>query len=145
MMFLVDFRLLRRASRRDLYTGHAAGRRRLLRRPDRGAGRGLVVHAQDPPAAAEDGRRVRARPSRWATASAAWAAFPPAAAGACECHLPWAVTFTNPVANELVGVPLGIPLHPTQLYESFAEFAIFGVALLAHSPAAPPAPSSACT
>jgi prolipoprotein diacylglyceryltransferase len=29
-------------------------------------------------------------------------------AGCCwglECHLPWAVTFTNPVANQLVGVP----------------------------------------
>jgi len=31
------------------------------------------------------------------------------------------------VANELVGVPLNRPLHPTQLYEAFAEFAIFGV------------------
>lgn len=51
-------------------------------------------------------------------------------AGCCwgvECHLPWAVTFTNPVANQLVGVPLRVPLHPTQLYESFAEFAIFGL------------------
>lgn len=51
-------------------------------------------------------------------------------AGCCwgvECHLPWAVTFTNPVSNQLVGVPLGIPLHPTQLYESFAEFLIFGI------------------
>lgn len=49
-------------------------------------------------------------------------------AGCCwgvECHLPWAVTFTNPVANQLVGVPLKVPLHPTQLYESFSEFAIF--------------------
>src|ERR1700723_1029944 len=51
-------------------------------------------------------------------------------AGCCwgvECHLPWAVTFHNPVAHDLVGVPLGQPLHPTQLYESFAEFAIFAV------------------
>ena len=51
-------------------------------------------------------------------------------AGCCwgvECHRPWAVTFTNPVANQLVGVPLGKPLHPTQLYEAFAEFAIFGI------------------
>ncbi|SPF44413.1 Prolipoprotein diacylglyceryl transferase [Candidatus Sulfopaludibacter sp. SbA4] len=51
-------------------------------------------------------------------------------AGCCwgiECHRSWAVTFTNPVANELVGVPLNRPLHPTQLYEAFAEFAIFGV------------------
>lgn len=51
-------------------------------------------------------------------------------AGCCwgvECHLPWAVTFTNPVANQLVGVPLRVPLHPTQLYESLAEFMIFGI------------------
>jgi len=39
---------------------------------------------------------------------------------------PWAVTFTNPVAEQLVGVPLNVPLHPTQLYEAFAEFLIFG-------------------
>ena len=51
-------------------------------------------------------------------------------AGCCwgvECHRPWAVTFTNPVAHELVGVPLNLPIHPTQLYEAFAEFAIFGL------------------
>jgi phosphatidylglycerol:prolipoprotein diacylglycerol transferase len=51
-------------------------------------------------------------------------------AGCCwgvECRRPWAVTFTNPVSNELVGVPLNRPLHPTQLYEAFAEFAIFGI------------------
>jgi phosphatidylglycerol:prolipoprotein diacylglycerol transferase len=24
-------------------------------------------------------------------------------------------------------VPLGVPLHPTQLYEAFAEFLIFGI------------------
>lgn len=50
------------------------------------------------------------------------------AAGCCwgkETHLPWAVTFRNPEANRLVGVPLGQPLHPTQLYEAFAEFLIF--------------------
>jgi phosphatidylglycerol:prolipoprotein diacylglycerol transferase len=51
-------------------------------------------------------------------------------AGCCwgvETHLPWAVTFTNPVSNSLVGVPMGTPLHPTQLYESIADFAIFGL------------------
>jgi phosphatidylglycerol---prolipoprotein diacylglyceryl transferase len=51
-------------------------------------------------------------------------------AGCCwgiECHLPWAVTFTNPAAHDLVGVPLGVPLHPTQLYESLAEFLIFAI------------------
>ncbi|MBI3472504.1 MAG: prolipoprotein diacylglyceryl transferase [Candidatus Solibacter usitatus] len=51
------------------------------------------------------------------------------AAGCCwgvETHLPWAVTFRNPDAYELVGVPLGKPLHPTQIYESLAELAICG-------------------
>ncbi|MGB7284739.1 MAG: prolipoprotein diacylglyceryl transferase [Candidatus Acidiferrum sp.] len=40
-------------------------------------------------------------------------------------HLPWSVTFSNPVAAQLGGVPLGIPLHPSQLYESFYEFGVF--------------------
>jgi phosphatidylglycerol---prolipoprotein diacylglyceryl transferase len=51
-------------------------------------------------------------------------------AGCCwgrECHLPWAVTFTNPVANDVTGVPLNRPLHPTQLYEALAEFVIFAI------------------
>lgn len=51
------------------------------------------------------------------------------AAGCCwgtECNRPWAVTFTNPEANQLTGVPLNVPLHPTQLYESVANAAIFG-------------------
>jgi phosphatidylglycerol:prolipoprotein diacylglycerol transferase len=51
-------------------------------------------------------------------------------AGCCwgvECDRPWAVTFTNPVANQLVGVPLNRPLHPTQLYESISEFVIFAI------------------
>jgi phosphatidylglycerol:prolipoprotein diacylglycerol transferase len=42
-----------------------------------------------------------------------------------ECERPWAVTFTSQLARERVGVPLNVPLHPTQLYEAFAEFAIF--------------------
>jgi phosphatidylglycerol---prolipoprotein diacylglyceryl transferase len=52
------------------------------------------------------------------------------AAGCCygrETHLPWAVTFTNPIANQLVGTPLNVPLHPTQLYEFVAEMANFAV------------------
>jgi len=54
-------------------------------------------------------------------------------AGCCwgvPTHLPWAVTFTNPRANELVGVPLGVPLHPTQLYESLGELIIFALLYL---------------
>jgi phosphatidylglycerol---prolipoprotein diacylglyceryl transferase len=49
-------------------------------------------------------------------------------AGCCwglATHVPWAVTFRNPQAADLTGVPLGIPLHPTQLYESVADAAIF--------------------
>src|SRR5258708_4168085 len=52
------------------------------------------------------------------------------AAGCCwgkECDRPWAVTFRNPDAHELTGVPLNVPLHPTQLYESLAEFIIFWI------------------
>jgi phosphatidylglycerol:prolipoprotein diacylglycerol transferase len=39
--------------------------------------------------------------------------------------VPWAVTFTSEYANNLVGVPLNIPLHPYQLYESFVSFCLF--------------------
>ena len=49
-------------------------------------------------------------------------------AGCCwgkPTHLPWAVTFTSPYSNEMVGVPLNIPLHPTQLYEAAANASIF--------------------
>jgi phosphatidylglycerol:prolipoprotein diacylglycerol transferase len=52
------------------------------------------------------------------------------AAGCCwgvECHLPWAVTFRNPVSNQLFGTPLNLPLHPAQLYEAGAEALIFGI------------------
>jgi phosphatidylglycerol---prolipoprotein diacylglyceryl transferase len=51
-------------------------------------------------------------------------------AGCCygkPTTLPWGITFTNPIASRLVGTPLGVPLHPTELYESFAEFCNFGI------------------
>lgn len=53
-------------------------------------------------------------------------------AGCCyghETNVPWAVTFTNPLAAENVGTPLGVPLHPTQLYEAGAEAIILGLLL----------------
>jgi phosphatidylglycerol:prolipoprotein diacylglycerol transferase len=34
------------------------------------------------------------------------------------------VTFTSPDAAANVGTPLGVPLHPTQLYEAVAELVI---------------------
>ncbi len=54
-------------------------------------------------------------------------------AGCCygrPTDLPWGVTFTNPLAAENVGTPLGVALHPTQLYEAGAELIIL-VLLLA--------------
>jgi phosphatidylglycerol:prolipoprotein diacylglycerol transferase len=53
-------------------------------------------------------------------------------AGCCygrPTSVPWAITFTNPLAAANVGTPLGVPLHPTQLYEAGAEFAILLVLL----------------
>jgi phosphatidylglycerol:prolipoprotein diacylglycerol transferase len=54
------------------------------------------------------------------------------AAGCCygkPTNVPWAVVFTNPMAAANVGTPLGIPLHPTQLYESGAELLILIILL----------------
>lgn len=54
------------------------------------------------------------------------------AAGCCwglACDRPWAVTFRNPDSHALVGVPLGIPLHPTQLYESSLTLLVFSILL----------------
>jgi phosphatidylglycerol:prolipoprotein diacylglycerol transferase len=51
------------------------------------------------------------------------------AAGCCwglPTKLPWGVAFTNPL-SQVPAESLGIPLHPTQLYESAAEFLIFGI------------------
>ena len=52
------------------------------------------------------------------------------AAGCCwgrPTHAFWGVTFTNPLANELIGTPLGRALEPTQLFESAVELANFCV------------------
>lgn len=49
------------------------------------------------------------------------------AAGCCygkPTNVPWGVVFTNPSAAATVGTPLGVSLHPTQLYESGAELLI---------------------
>ena len=50
------------------------------------------------------------------------------AAGCCwgkECSLPWAVKFHKPDAYALTGVPLEVPLHPSQLYEFSTELILF--------------------
>ncbi len=49
------------------------------------------------------------------------------AAGCCwgkECAWPWGVEFTER-GHEVTGVPIGVHLHPTQLYESAATLLIF--------------------
>ncbi len=43
------------------------------------------------------------------------------AAGCCwgkECDLPWAVTYTDPVANLTVSTPLDVSMHPFALYSA---------------------------
>ncbi len=53
-------------------------------------------------------------------------------AGCCygrPTDVPWAITFTDPVAFSNVGTPLQTPLHPTQLYDAGAELLILGLLL----------------
>ncbi|MBK5295355.1 MAG: prolipoprotein diacylglyceryl transferase [Acidobacteriia bacterium] len=52
------------------------------------------------------------------------------AAGCCwgeACERGWAVVFRDPEAHRLVGVPLGVGLHPTQLYEAGSGIVIFAL------------------
>jgi phosphatidylglycerol:prolipoprotein diacylglycerol transferase len=54
-------------------------------------------------------------------------------AGCCfgrPASVPWAITFRNPDATANVGTPLGVPLHPTQLYEAGAEALILAILLV---------------
>ncbi|PWT91544.1 MAG: prolipoprotein diacylglyceryl transferase [Blastocatellia bacterium] len=56
------------------------------------------------------------------------------AAGCCwgkPTSLPWGVQFTE-LGHEITGVPIGVHLHPTQLYESFAMLIVFGFLLWLH-------------
>lgn len=49
-------------------------------------------------------------------------------AGCCygkEIHSPISVKFTNPIAHQHTGVPLGVPLFPTQLAEAIFNFLNF--------------------
>lgn len=55
------------------------------------------------------------------------------AAGCCygrECSFSWGVNFSNEYAHNLTGIPLGLPLHPVQLYESALNFLNFFVLFL---------------
>jgi phosphatidylglycerol:prolipoprotein diacylglycerol transferase len=53
-------------------------------------------------------------------------------AGCCygkPTTLPWGIVFKDPFAAANVGTPLGVHLHPTQLYEAGAELLILGLLL----------------
>jgi phosphatidylglycerol:prolipoprotein diacylglycerol transferase len=53
-------------------------------------------------------------------------------AGCCfgrPTSVPWAITFRDAAAMANVGTPLGVPLHPTQLYEAGAEALILAFLL----------------
>ncbi len=50
------------------------------------------------------------------------------ASGCCfgkTTQMPWGITFSDEYAYNNVGVPLNIPLHPTQIYESLGTFLLF--------------------
>jgi phosphatidylglycerol:prolipoprotein diacylglycerol transferase len=55
-------------------------------------------------------------------------------AGCCwgkPTTLPWGVKFTE-LGHEITGVPVDVPLHPTQLYESFSMLIVFFFLLWLH-------------
>lgn len=55
------------------------------------------------------------------------------AAGCCfgsPSSAPWSVIFHDEGAHALVGVPLGVPLHPSQLYESAGAFLLMAALLI---------------
>lgn len=52
------------------------------------------------------------------------------AAGCCfgkATSVPWAVVFTNPLANTISETPLGVHIHPTQIYEAAVELVNFAI------------------
>jgi len=54
------------------------------------------------------------------------------ASGCCygkPTDMPWGVRFTNQYSHDMFGVPLNIPIHPTQLYSSLMLLTIFFVLL----------------
>jgi phosphatidylglycerol---prolipoprotein diacylglyceryl transferase len=55
-------------------------------------------------------------------------------AGCCwgkPTTMPWGVKFTE-LGHEITGVPTGVALHPTQLYESLSMLIVFGFLLWLH-------------
>ena len=49
-------------------------------------------------------------------------------AGCCwggHCDLPWAITYTDPIAAQNLGTPLNVPLHPFPIYASLFNIGLF--------------------
>ena len=120
LLLVTDFRAYM-ANPRELLTIAALGRR-VLRRPDSRCGRRADLHPPGRVAALDDVRRVRARhragprgrPVRLSVRRLLLRQADDAAVGH---HL------HRPFAASNVGTPLGVPLHPTQIYEAGAELA----------------------
>ncbi len=54
-------------------------------------------------------------------------------AGCCygrPTTMPWGIVFSDPFAASYVGTPLGVPLQPTQIYESVGELIILAILLV---------------
>ena len=61
-------------------------------------------------------------------------------AGCCfgrPTTMPWGITFHSEFAAQNVGTTLGVPLHPTQLYEAGAELLILGFLLFSEKKGRP--------
>ena len=53
-------------------------------------------------------------------------------AGCCygkPTQMPWGITFRDQYSFDNVGVPINIPLHPTQIYDSLGALCLFGYLL----------------
>lgn len=40
-------------------------------------------------------------------------------------NLPWAITFTNPLAHDFSGTPLNVRLHPTEIYDGLLNLMLY--------------------
>ncbi|HUE35842.1 MAG TPA: prolipoprotein diacylglyceryl transferase [Candidatus Acidoferrum sp.] len=42
-----------------------------------------------------------------------------------QTDMPWAITFTNPLAHDFSNTPLNVPLHPTEIYDGLLNLALY--------------------
>ena len=132
-MFVLDCDVLLRNPGEIFSLATLAGRRRLLRRADRRAGRGVRGTCGSTQAAAAATADVFAPGPRAGPRHR-----PPGLLrrglllGRCECDRPWAVTFTNPGGQPTGGRAAGCAAAPDPALRSRGRVADFRVPLLAH-------------